>query len=132
MPKSSDWRNKSGRPKKETAEALEGRVLSYFDSCKENGRFPTESGMLLFLGLSGGKAEEYLKDPKYADVWDRAKLRRTDWLENQMVTEPKCANGCMNALKQEKNGGYADRTMPENKPRRLTIVMDGVGKNAAK
>ena len=69
---------------------------------------------------------------KYAEVWERAKLRRQDWLENKMVTDGRCANGCMNALKQEKNGGYADRTMPENKPRQLKIVMDGVGKNAAK
>ena len=38
----------------------------------------------------------------------------------------------MNALKQEKNGGYADRTVPENKPRQLKIIMDGVGKNAGK
>lgn len=125
-------RNKGGRPKQETPASLENRVLEYFEHCESLGRFPTESGMLLHLGLYGEKAQAALSNAKYAEVWERAKLRRQDWLENKMVTDGRCANGCMNALKQEKNGGYADRTMPENKPRQLKIVMDGVGKNAAK
>ena len=59
-------------------------------------------------------------------------MRSNDWLENHMVTDGRCANGCMNALKQEKNGGYADRSAPEKKQKRFSIVMQGVGKDAAK
>lgn len=125
-------KNKGGRPRLESPASLENRVIDYFETCTAGGRFPTESGMLLHLGLCGERARAALANPKYADIWERAKLRRMDWLENQMVTEPRCANGCMNALKQEKNGGYADKSLPENKPRQLRIVMDGVGKNAAK
>lgn len=125
-------RNKGGAPKKEKPEALEQRVNQYFADCDERGRFPTEPGMLLHLGLSGEKLQRYLADPKYQEVWERAKMRRNDWLENHMVTDGRCANGCMNALKQEKNGGYADRSAPEKKQKRFSIVMQGVGKDAAK
>lgn len=131
IPTDDKVRNKGGRPFKEKPEKLEGRVASYFDKCYAEARFPTESGMILYLGLAGKKAQDYLADPAYAEVWERARYRRMDWLENQMVTEPKCANGCMNALKQEKNGGYADRSAPEKKTKGLVIKMLGVGKGAA-
>lgn len=130
--KTTTEKGKGGRPRSESPASLEKRVISYFEAQEAAGRFPTESGMLLHLGLCGEKAQAALSNPKYAEIWERAKLRRMDWLENQMVTEPRAANGCMNALKQEKNGGYADRTVPENKPRQLKIIMDGVGKNAGK
>lgn len=121
-----------GRPYKETAEALEKRVAAYFDDRAENGMFPTESGMMLHLGLYGEKLKRYLADKDYAGVWERAEQRRTDWLENRMVTEGKSANGCMNALKQQKNGGYADRSAPEKKTRsQFLIKLGGVGKGAA-
>lgn len=126
-------KNKGGRPYKETAEKLEARVSSYFDDRAEKGMFPTESGMLLYLGLDGDKLRRYLEDKDYQPVWERAKMRRMDWLENRMVTEQKSANGCMNALKQEKNGGYADKSAaPEKKTKRFSINWSGVGKDAAK
>lgn len=53
-----------------------------------------------------------------------------DWLENQMVTESGRATGCMNALKQEKNGGYADKAGAGSE-KRLVIRLEGVGSGAA-
>ena len=57
-------------------------------------------------------------------------FRRMDWLENQMVTESGRATGCMNALKQEKNGGYADKA-GAGAEKRLVIRLEGVGSGAA-
>ena len=54
--KEAGGRNKGGRPKQETTVSLENRVLEYFEHCESLGRFPTESGMLLHLGLYGEKA----------------------------------------------------------------------------
>lgn len=54
-----------------------------------------------------------------------------DWLENQMVTESGRATGCMNALKQEKNGGYADKAGQVRGEQKLIICLSGVGSGAA-
>ena len=128
-PKKRKSNNPGGRPNDPTAAELEAKIDEYFAECDEKGRFPTESGMLLFLGLVGKKREDYLRKPKYKDVWETARDRRIDWLENQMVTNPRCAQGCMNALKQEKNGGYTDRNVVNDKSasKELKINLTGVG-----
>ncbi len=113
-----------------SVEELNIAIGEYFDACGEGGRFPTEAGMLLRLGIG---AEEYRalgKDAGAAQVFESARLRRTDWLENRMVTESRVATGCMNALKQAKNGGYVDKAANEPRERRLTIRLEGVGEGA--
>lgn len=132
-PKKRKSNNPDGRPKDPTAKELEAKIDGYFAECDEKGRFPTESGMLLFLGLVGKKREDYLSRAKYQDVWQAARDRRIDWLENQMVTNPRCAQGCMNALKQEKNGGYTDRNVTGGKGtnKELKINLTGVGGKGA-
>ena len=84
------------RPRKETAAQLRERIERYFERRQAEGRFPTEAGMLLELGLS----------------------------------EAGRATGCMNALKQEKNGGYADKA-GAGAEKRLVIRLEGVGSGAA-
>ena len=64
-------------------------------------------------------------------MWLGAEEVRSGWWENKMVTDTKCATGCMNALKKEKNGGYVDRTVTDNKPKSLNIKLDGVGGKGA-
>ena len=118
------------RPRKETAAQLRERIERYFERRQAEGRFPTEAGMLLELGLSEEKYAAYLADARYRPELERARLRRMDWLENQMVTEPGRATGCMNALKQEKNGGYADKAGARAE-KRLVIRLEGVGSGAA-
>ena len=118
------------RPRKETAAQLRERIERYFERRQAEGRFPTEAGMLLELGLSEEKYAAYLADARYRPELERARLRRMDWLENQMVTESGRATGCMNALKQEKNGGYADKT-PAAREQKLVIELRGVGSGAA-
>ena len=43
-----------------------------------------------------------------------------------MAADPKAANGCMNALKQEANGGYMDRAGGSGEIT-LKVKSDGVG-----
>lgn len=111
---------------------LQKIVDKYFAETEEKGEFPTEAGMELYLDIEESKYKRMVNSDKYAEVFHKAKLRRMHWLENKMVTEPRCAQGCMNALKQEKNGGYADRTLPGTGSKKLTIELAGVGKNAAR
>lgn len=121
--------NPDGRLPDPTVSDMKARVDEYFAECEVSGRFPTESGMFLHLGMIGKKQDDYLRKAKYAEVWEWAKLRRIDWLENQMVTNPRSAQGCMNALKQEKNGGYIDRSSANagSKNKELKINLAGVG-----
>ena len=46
------------------------------------------------------------------------------------MTESGRASGCMNALKQEKNGGYADKGAGPRE-QKLVICLSGVGSGAA-
>lgn len=120
-----------GRPPKSPASELEEKVDAYFASCGEREEYPTEAGMILWLGMSVEKYSQTCDDKDYGPVMERARLKRKAWLENRMVTEPKCANGCMNALRQEENGGYRDKSAQDVKKRELVIRLDGVGKGAA-
>ncbi len=118
------------RSRKETAAGLRERIECYFARREAEGRFPTEAGMLLELDMTEEKYAAYLADERYRPELERARLRRMDWLENQMVTESGRATGCMNALKQEKNGGYADKA-GAGAEKRLVIRLEGVGSGAA-
>ncbi len=119
-----------GRSKREIALDLREKIDGYFAEREAQGRFPTEAGLLLKLGLSEEEYARRLGDARYRPELERARLRRMDWLENQMVTESGRATGCMNALKQEKNGGYADKAGTGGE-KRLIIRLEGVGSGAA-
>ena len=116
--------------KKLSAKRLREGIERYFAGREAEGRFPTEAGLLLELGLTEEEYAAYLADERYRPELERARLRRMDWLENQMVTESGRATGCMNALKQEKNGGYADKA-GQGAEKRLVIRLEGVGDGAA-
>ena len=75
------------RSRKETAAGLRERIERYFARREAEGRFPTEAGMLLELDMTEEKYAAYLADERYRPELERARLRRMDWLENQMVTE---------------------------------------------
>ncbi|HIS97925.1 MAG TPA: hypothetical protein IAD42_08125 [Candidatus Scatomorpha pullistercoris] len=116
--------------RRESAKRFRERIERYFAGREAEGRFPTEAGLLLELGLTEEEYAAYLADERYRPELERARLRRMDWLENQMVTESGRATGCMNALKQEKNGGYADKA-GQGAEKRLVIRLEGVGDGAA-
>ena len=121
----------TGKSKTERARELRKGIDDYFDERTARGRFPTEAGMLLALGLSEERYAALRRERIFAREFERARLARMDWLENQMVTEGGKASGCMNALKQEKNGGYADRAAAGSREQKLVIELKGVGSGAA-
>lgn len=121
----------TGKSKTERARELRKGIDEYFDERTARGRFPTEAGMLLALGLSEERYAALRRERIFAREFERARLARMDWLENQMVTEGGKASGCMNALKQEKNGGYADRASAGSREQKLVIELKGVGSGAA-
>ena len=121
----------TGKSKTERARDLRKGIDEYFDERTARGRFPTEAGMLLALGLSEERYAALRRERIFAREFERARLARMDWLENQMVTEGGKASGCMNALKQEKNGGYADRAAAGSREQKLVIELKGVGSGAA-
>ena len=120
----------TGKSKTERARELRKGIAEYFDERTARGRFPTEAGMLLALGLSEERYAALRRERIFAREFERARLARMDWLENQMVTESGRASGCMNALKQEKNGGYADKGAGPRE-QKLVICLSGVGSGAA-
>ena len=120
-----------GRSKTQRAAELRRGIEEYFSRCEGLERFPTEAGMLLALGLGEEEYEKLRGERLYAREFERARLARMDWLENRMVTESGRAAGCMNALKQEKNGGYADKAGPASREQKLVICLAGVGSGAA-
>ena len=121
----------TGKSKTERARELRKGIDEYFDERTARGRFPTEAGMLLALGLSEERYAALRRERIFAREFERARLARMDWLENQMVTEGGKASGCMNALKQEKDGGYADRAAAGSREQKLVIELKGVGSGAA-
>ena len=127
------------RPKKyDTPEDMKRQIDRYFEDRRQKGEFPTFAGMLKYIGISKRTYYRYIdietEDPDmplelrkgYRNVFEDAQLRREDWLENRMVTEPKAANGCMNSLKQPQNGGFKDR-FEGTIDAKLTVITQGVG-----
>lgn len=112
--------------KYETPQKLADAIEEYFEEMDEKGVFPDLAGMRLHLGISQATLNAYStgegeEAQVYRDVLEAAKDRRESWLARRMVTEPKSANGCMNALKQPANGGYIDKPMMDTGERKLTI-----------
>jgi len=110
-----------------TPEELEKKVRQYFQDCEEdNGSFPDESGMLNFLDISDTEYEALKRSRGHGRILIWAKRRRMSWLERHMVEGSKAATGCMNALKQEKNGGYTNQAAPEKKDKKLIVKIEGL------
>lgn len=134
--KSSEVNNeKSGKkniPVTYAPKQFDKLVCDYLDNCDNNNVFPDEAGMILSLGISEREYKLLCGKEEYTDTITRAKLFRESWLARVMVSDNKRAQGCLNALKQEKNGGYIDRPIDRNEPRTLTIKLSGVGQEAFK
>lgn len=118
--------------KYETAEALREVVNRYFEETEANGEFPDYAGMKIYIGI---KCEQtikgYCKDEAFNEIFEEAKLRRESFLVRRMTKDNKLAQGCLNALKQEANGGYTDRPVDTGE-RKLIVELKGVGENAFK
>ena len=121
------------RPKTyKTVEELKKVVDRYFLENEEKGEFPDYAGMKIAIGLKAEKTiKEYCENPEFNEIFEEAKLRRESFLVRRMTKDNKLAQGCLNALKQEANGGYTDRPVDTGE-RKLVIELKGVGENAFK
>ena len=121
---------RGGRPTYSDHRRLATKVNDYFKECEDAGVFPDEKGMYVYLGVFKEDIEQYLDDsnPKadeYVRILKLAQYRRESWLARNMVADVKMACGCMNALKQEQNGGYTDRPVVDKKQRVEIVLPDG-------
>ena len=106
-------------------------IDSYFEECKaDEDRLPDFRGMFVSMGILEEDVDAYLEaHPEKADKYRRAlkfaQYRRESWLSRNMVSDNKKSYGCMNALKQEQNGGYTDRPVADKKQRIEIVLPDG-------
>lgn len=119
-----------------SVEEFRNRVIYYFKDCEETrNTLPDEAGLINFVFRDSpdyvDEEEEFrqLQEiPAYAKIIRWARRRRTSYLERSMVSNPRVANGCMNALKQAQNGGYSDRPQ-EKKGKQLIVKLGILGEN---
>ena len=127
-----------------TPEDMKRNVDRYMAERLEKDEMPTFAGMLKFLGISKRTYYRYMDDDNrdesmtdeerhaYRKIFEEAQLIREDFLERRMVSEPRLANGCMNALKQPQNGGFKDKIEGEIDARITVNVIGCGGENAFK
>lgn len=129
---------------KVSPEELSKAIDIYFQECEEENIFPDEAGMIIFLednlSISSASYRRYADakedDEKetykeLAKVISRARDRRESWLTRRMVTDNKAAQGCFNALKQPKNGGYTDGKGNNDGQATITLKIEGIGGGAS-
>lgn len=132
MPRPKGSRNKpkegeTARPYR-TPEELKAKMEEYFIKCEaeEEGAFPDEAGMRIFLELGHKSYQSYLEDPAYELVFDWAQDMRESWAARNLAANPRNAQAFLNILKQSANGGWVDRkTDKEDKV--IEIRAAGVG-----
>lgn len=125
------------RPKYPDYRVFRNKVDEYFNLCDDAGVFPDEKGMYLHLGIFEEDLDPLIGEDnpdalEYMRVLKLARYRRESWLSRNMVRDNKMANGCMNALKQEQNGGYIDRPSGSKKQTIEIVMADGVSKDLFK
>lgn len=128
-----------------TPEDLRELIDDYFKECRgkdpdDPGSFPDEAGMINYIQDRCSPNEDVdaffhncVHESVVGDdavlfrrILERARRTRRSWLERTMVSSPKLATGCMNALKQEQNGGYIDRAKTDNDIK-IQIMDEGLG-----
>lgn len=113
----------------DTPAKLRKAIDDYFDLVLKKDVLPDEAGMLLFLGLRKRDFDYYCSEENkhreaYIDILEEAQLRRESYLSRVMSSDNKRAQGCMNALKQEKNGGYGDK--PDKGAKKIEVIVSGM------
>src|SRR4030042_6758555 len=80
-----------GRPRKYTTpEALETAINKYFESCEQEGKFPTVSGLSLALGFNSRQSlYNYRNTEEFLDIIQKALTIVEMHYEEQLFT-PHC------------------------------------------
>lgn len=108
------------KPTYSDPKVLRQKVDDYFKECDEKRVFADYAGMRIYLKLSKEDIDDLCDDPVYKAIFDYARDRRESALVRKMVTDPKAAQGCKNALAMPENGGYSDKAA-EKTDRKITI-----------
>ena len=116
-----------------TPEQLRAAIDNYFTANEKKGEFPDYMGMLVYLGNAEDDEVEALcaENEEIRKLFSYAQKRRESYLIRKMTTDSRQATGCMNALKQAKNGGYSDKQQKKEE-RKLIIDFRGIGQDAYK
>lgn len=104
--------------RKERASKL---VREYFAECESKDKYPSEAGMLLWLGIGEEEYRAMKTDKSTAGIFERAKLRRVEWLETRIARGGRGITGIATVLKREEE----DATV------KLLIRMEGLGGESA-
>lgn len=114
------------KPTYNDPKVLRQKVDDYFKECDEKRVFADYAGMRIYLKVSKQDIEDLCDDTitdraaDYQAIFDYARDRRESALVRKMVTDPKAAQGCKNALAMPENGGYSDKAA-EKTDRKITI-----------
>lgn len=108
------------KPTYSDPKVLRQKVDDYFKECDEKRVFADYAGLRIYLKLSKEDIDDLCDDPVYKAIFDYARDRRESALVRKMVTDPKAAQGCKNALAMPENGGYSDKAA-EKTDRKITI-----------
>ena len=108
------------KPTYSDPKVLRQKVDDYFKECDEKRVFADYAGLRIYLKLSKQEIEDLCEDEAYKAIFDYARDRRESALVRKMVTDPKAALGCKNALAMPENGGYSDKAA-EKTDRKITI-----------
>jgi len=114
------------RKRYETAEAIQQEIIKYFETCEQEKKRPTMTGLALSLGFQTRDAlHKYRCQPGYEFAWEAiafAKLKIEEYYE-QALTDPKTANVAGVIFTLKNNFNWADRQ--EIKLDQRTIQLEG-------
>jgi len=120
-----------GQPRKiQDAEALARVVEEYIkyhqEQCLDHVYVPSDYDFCRFAGIGVSTYYAYLADsetyPGYSEAVKKLTAYREDFYANLSIANPKAAGAAIFALKQPKNGGYADKPTVNIEARELKIV----------
>lgn len=115
------------KPTYNDPKVLRIKIDDYFQDCEQKRVFPDYAGLRIFLKVTKQDIADLCdpavteeKSEEYQEIFEYAKDRRESALVRRMVTDPKCAQGCKNALAMPENGGYSDKAA-EKQDRKIRI-----------
>ena len=115
------------KPTYNDPKVLRLKIDDYFKECEQQRVFPDYAGMRIYLKVTKQDIADLCdpavtdeKSSEYQEIFEYAKDRRESALVRKMVTDPKAAQGCKNALAMPENGGYSDKAS-EKQDRKISI-----------
>jgi len=90
-----------------TTEELEDKINEYFDTCEENKKLITYTGLLNHLGIEKSTFHDYSQKEKFSHSIKMAKQRIEEILEEQLTYRPTQVTGVIFNLKN--NYGWQDK-----------------------